>query len=785
MADPQLLVSPATPGMAGEEYFEPAVGDLDRDGDEDLLVAGGQTSGYRQFNAYTCLNVGSSADPEVSSCSAQPLHGLVNNAIDVTDWFGTGAVDVLAGFHSGWIANPITLFVGEQPDRDGDGVSDALDNCVDVPNAADMKLNNTDPAQIDTDADGAGDICDPDDDGDGVSDGEDNCALTPNPAQRDVDGDGRGDACDSSDDRPGHPGAGTYEASMADKIAWGRKPVIVQRADAMSIGFRQEIAEALTNEALDRGIPFSLAVIPWDTARFGAARGSTFLNEVIDDPNFEAVQHGTYHTCVHTPYVDEHGSSAAEFDCGMDVAQSVNLMRIGQDALTETVDFDRASHPLTGFIPPTDAYDQAAGEAIQAMGYGWVASAWYAETPRFVYTDEDGLLHLPWSQIACGNGLAGWTDCQATDRQGVAAHSGVDCDDPEVCMPTEDGKDYSDWERYASVSMADRCRNDFDRYGVCSVLYELTSYDDDTGDGSLDDRAFAGYQQTLTELEELAEETGAVFLTLGDYAAALRAEDNAGPEVTVAEPVEGDYSYEESLTIDVEALDDVSGVHDVAITLDGEPVTDGQAVALGDLDLGEHTLEVVAEDVAGNVTTHRVAFTVVDDLAPEVTVISPVEGTYLHHLVVPVEVTATDAKSGIDAVTVMLDGDDYTEDEIDLLGLDLGDHTISVAASDRAGNQTVVSVTFTVVADLTSLKATVERLADSGDIADPGIRRSLLQSIAAAQASVDRDRPDVAVRQLEALANQVSALDSKKITDMAAAVLADDMAAVQGGLAAG
>lgn len=46
------------------------------------------------------------------------------------------------------------------PDADGDGVEDAVDNCVDDPN----------PDQLDRDVDGLGDVCDTDDDGDGYLD---------------------------------------------------------------------------------------------------------------------------------------------------------------------------------------------------------------------------------------------------------------------------------------------------------------------------------------------------------------------------------------------------------------------------------------------------------------------------------------------------------------------------------------------------------------------------------------------------------------------------------------
>jgi len=74
-------------------------------------------------------------------------------------------------------------------DNDLDGINDCDDLCPEA----------FDPAQTDTDGDGAGDACDGDDDNDSYADGSDNCPLLAND-QRNDDEDSLGDACDTDDD---------------------------------------------------------------------------------------------------------------------------------------------------------------------------------------------------------------------------------------------------------------------------------------------------------------------------------------------------------------------------------------------------------------------------------------------------------------------------------------------------------------------------------------------------------------------------------------------------------
>ena len=103
------------------------------------------------------------------------------------------------------------------PDVDGDGVPNSIDNCTTTPN----------PGQQNVDGDALGDACDDDNDNDGIKDASDVCPLTYDPDQKDWDGDGIGDACDDSDgdgrmdDRDNCAAVANRDQRDTDRDGWG------------------------------------------------------------------------------------------------------------------------------------------------------------------------------------------------------------------------------------------------------------------------------------------------------------------------------------------------------------------------------------------------------------------------------------------------------------------------------------------------------------------------------------------------------------------------------------
>ncbi|MEW6218062.1 MAG: S8 family serine peptidase [Thermodesulfobacteriota bacterium] len=138
-------------------------------------------------------------DVAVGPVSATPVHGYQAwSGTSMATPHVTGAVALAAAEHPGDSAaerrqrildgvDPLASLAGQvatdgrlnlaaalgEPDQDGDGVPDDLDNCP----------AHVNPSQVDADSDGLGDACD-------------NCTLVANASQRDTNSDGFGNMCD-------------------------------------------------------------------------------------------------------------------------------------------------------------------------------------------------------------------------------------------------------------------------------------------------------------------------------------------------------------------------------------------------------------------------------------------------------------------------------------------------------------------------------------------------------------------------------------------------------------
>jgi 5'-nucleotidase/UDP-sugar diphosphatase len=175
-----------------------------------------------------------------------------------------------------------------------------------------------------------------------------------------------------------------------------------------------------------------------------------------------------------------------------------------------------------------------------------------------------------------------------------------------------------------------------------------------------------------------------------------------------------------------------------------------------------------------------------DTVAPVVTITAPTDGaTYLHPGFLTLDFSAVDgadgttpsfaAPSGVKSVAGMLDATPVTNGQvIDLHTLTLGDHTLTVTATDFYGNSATKSVTFSVTASISSLMASVNRFYAEGKINKATVRDSLLAQLTAAQKSFDAGNKKTAANQLNAFVNLVKAQSGKAITKPAADLLIAD-----------
>ena len=165
-----------------------------------------------------------------------------------------------------------------------------------------------------------------------------------------------------------------------------------------------------------------------------------------------------------------------------------------------------------------------------------------------------------------------------------------------------------------------------------------------------------------------------------------------------------------------------------------------------------------------------------DTPPPAITINPPTASPYLHPNFLTLDFTAVDVgTAGLKMIWADLDGVPVTNGQvIDLYTLALGNHTLTVYAMDNAYNQSYASVTFSVIATVQSLKASVNRFYLEGKIDDAGIRDSLLDKLNTAQAYLDQGKVKAAKDALQAFINAVKSQSGKHITTDAANLLIAD-----------
>jgi hypothetical protein len=168
----------------------------------------------------------------------------------------------------------------------------------------------------------------------------------------------------------------------------------------------------------------------------------------------------------------------------------------------------------------------------------------------------------------------------------------------------------------------------------------------------------------------------------------------------------------------------------------------------------------------------------IDDTTPPVIMISsPLDGaSYWHPDFLTINFSVTDVAPGwLKPVEANLDGVAVTDGQvIDLLTLSLGDHTLTVAAEDKAGNGASASVTFTVAASSESLADAVDRFYGEGKIDNTGVYSSLLRLLEQVEKAIDKGKITLAMNLLKAFIAEVQAQAGKHITAEAAAILIAD-----------
>jgi hypothetical protein len=159
-----------------------------------------------------------------------------------------------------------------------------------------------------------------------------------------------------------------------------------------------------------------------------------------------------------------------------------------------------------------------------------------------------------------------------------------------------------------------------------------------------------------------------------------------------------------------------------------------------------------------------------DTAAPVITINAPEARAYPHPEFLTLDFSVVDAT--LMSVEADLDGMAVINGQvIDLYTLAIGEHTLTVVATDYYGNSSTMSVTFSVEATTQSLVQSIARFYDEGKIDSAGIYQGLMSKLVAAMRA---KRVDTAINILNAFIDLVEAQIGQHITTEAANQLLTD-----------
>ncbi len=208
-----------------------------------------------------------------------------------------------------------------------------------------------------------------------------------------------------------------------------------------------------------------------------------------------------------------------------------------------------------------------------------------------------------------------------------------------------------------------------------------------------------------------------VVLSEGEHVVCIRAVDHAGlcvqryvyiivditpPIISLESPENNSYINSPNVTIHWNVSDNYAYRSSSIRINGGEWINIGREVSyyLTNLDEGEHVLEIVARDYAGNAAKIILIFTI-DLTDPQLQILTPIDGSILTSENITVEWNGSD-NVGLDYYEIRLSNGDWINvglsTEYTFTGLDSGVYVIYLMAVDKAKNKATAYITVRVQA---------------------------------------------------------------------------------------